>query len=242
MTHLQIQLLVGLVGAHVLGDFIFQSSRVAREKRRMSVLVQHALLHSLLAYLLCGAWSTWQIPVAVLLAHAVIDAVKARVASETVWVFLLDQAAHVASLFAIAVLTARTGPVLFWIELWGASYSSWLILASGAIVTIFAGGVAIGLAVKPLRQKMEGSEGRGFEDGGRIIGQLERALIFFFVLTGQMGSIGFLIAAKSVFRFGELKEHDNRMEAEYILIGTMMSFGFALLAAYLTRRLLGFSA
>ena len=39
---------------------------------------------------------------------------------------------------------------------------------------------------------------------------------------------------------GEIKEHDNRMEAEYILIGTMMSFGFAPLAAYLTRLLLGF--
>ena len=67
-----------------------------------------------------------------------------------------------------------------------------------------------------------------------MIGQWERALIFLFVCSGQFGSIGFLVAAKSIFRFGELKDRDNRMEAEYITIGTLMSFGWALVSAYLT--------
>ncbi len=38
--------------------------------------------------------------------------------------------------------------------------------------------------------------------------------------------MGFFIAAKSIFRFGELKDHENRMEAEYITIGTMLSFSW----------------
>ena len=51
---------------------------------------------------------------------------------------------------------------------------------------------------------------------GQYIGQLERTLIFLFVLIGQPTGVGFLVAAKSVFRFGDLKEHEDRMEAEYI--------------------------
>jgi hypothetical protein len=77
--------------------------------------------------------------------------------------------------------------------------------------------------------------GRGFEKGGKIIGYLERALIFLFMFTAQPGSIGFLIAAKSIFRFGEIKERQNRLEAEYIIIGTLMSFGYGIFIAYATQ-------
>ncbi len=68
-----------------------------------------------------------------------------------------------------------------------------------------------------------------------MIGQLERALIFLFVFVNQSAGIGFLIAAKSVFRFGEIKDHKHRMEAEYIIIGTLMSFGYGILVAYATK-------
>jgi hypothetical protein len=80
---------------------------------------------------------------------------------------------------------------------------------------------------------------RGFDQGGKLIGQLERALIFLLILAGQPASIGLLIAAKSVLRFGELKETEHRMEAEYIIIGTLMSFLFGAAAAFGTRALLG---
>lgn len=73
-----------------------------------------------------------------------------------------------------------------------------------------------------------------------MIGQLERALIFVFVLVQQFSAIGFLIAAKSIFRFGELRDRSNRMEAEYIIIGTLISFLWAIVAALLTRLLGGY--
>ncbi|MBA3073294.1 MAG: hypothetical protein FP831_06845 [Anaerolineae bacterium] len=79
----------------------------------------------------------------------------------------------------------------------------------------------------------------GLKEGGKMIGWLERLLIFVFVLTGQYAGVGFLIAAKSVFRFGELKESENRKEAEYIIIGTFISFLFALAVSILARLALG---
>jgi hypothetical protein len=57
---------------------------------------------------------------------------------------------------------------------------------------------------------------------------LERILILTFVLIDQFAGIGFLIAAKSILRFGDIKNKENRKEAEYILLGTMISFIIAI--------------
>jgi hypothetical protein len=51
---------------------------------------------------------------------------------------------------------------------------------------------------------------------------------------GRWEAIGFLIAAKSVFRFGDLKDSRNRKLTEYILIGTLLSFGIAIVTGILT--------
>ena len=55
---------------------------------------------------------------------------------------------------------------------------------------------------------------------GRAIGVLERALTLTFVLLGQFGAAGLVIAAKSVARFRAL---EDREFAEYFLVGTLAS-------------------
>lgn len=77
---------------------------------------------------------------------------------------------------------------------------------------------------------------RGFPDGGAVIGRLERLLIYLFVLSDAFGAVGFLIAAKSIFRFGELSDQKNRLEAEYITIGTLTSFCVGLAIALVMRQ------
>jgi hypothetical protein len=57
-------------------------------------------------------------------------------------------------------------------------------------------------------------------------------------MTGQIEGVGFLVAAKSVFRFGELTDHQNRLEAEYITIGTLMSFSWGFAVSLLTKLLI----
>jgi hypothetical protein len=64
---------------------------------------------------------------------------------------------------------------------------------------------------------------------------LERLFVFLFVVTGHWEGIGFLLAAKSVFRFGDLKESKDRKLTEYILIGTLLSFGFATATGMIVR-------
>jgi hypothetical protein len=69
------------------------------------------------------------------------------------------------------------------------------------------------------------------EKAGRLIGILERILVIIFVLIGQFGAIGFLIAAKSILRYKDT----DLLKTEYVLIGTMLSFGMAILVGLLIK-------
>lgn len=70
---------------------------------------------------------------------------------------------------------------------------------------------------------------------GRVIGILERMLLFSFVLQAQYGAIGFILAAKAFTRFKAL---DDRPFAEYVLIGTLLSACLALATGGLVHWLL----
>jgi hypothetical protein len=63
---------------------------------------------------------------------------------------------------------------------------------------------------------------------GTYIGILERLLVFSFVVTNHWEGIGFLLAAKSIFRFGDLSNAKDRKLTEYVLVGTLMSFAIAI--------------
>lgn len=83
------------------------------------------------------------------------------------------------------------------------------------------------------RYELGADAGKGLKNAGKYIGWLERFLIVTFVWAGEISAIGFIIAAKSVFRFGEIKDKENRELAEYILIGTLFSFSLAVAITYI---------
>ena len=247
MSETSKQILICLLASHFLGDFILQSDADAPRKRYPLILLKHAFIVSVLGYVLCGIWGLWQIPVIIFLTHGLADYIKAALKKESAWSFILDQVVHLVIISGIIIATAHIVPldglVTFWVEWLGKGFLDSLILISGVTVAIKTGGILIELAVKPFTDQLSKSpEGitsvRGFENGGKVIGYLERSLIFLFILVGQPGGIGFLIAAKSILRFGEVKDQQNRMEAEYIIIGTLMSFGYGIFIAYVTKFLL----
>jgi hypothetical protein len=67
---------------------------------------------------------------------------------------------------------------------------------------------------------------------GRVIGVLERLIVFALILRGEYGALGFVIAAKSFARFKEL---NNRNFAEYFLVGTLASVTSAGAIAFLSQ-------
>lgn len=74
---------------------------------------------------------------------------------------------------------------------------------------------------------------KGLPNAGKWIGFLERILILTFIFTDNIEGIGFLLAAKSIFRFGELNRSKDLKVTEYVLIGTFLSFTVAILTGYL---------
>jgi hypothetical protein len=231
MTEPQIHLLIALIAAHFCGDFLFQTDHLVEQKKHLRGVLIHAAVVGAVSYLFCGDWTNWMIPVLVFGSHALIDEIKLKVPWKGIWVFLADQVSHLALLavFAAALIPVRMQDLTF-IQLFGRDYSGVLILFAGWVFATFCCGLIIEQMLAGF--DLAGSTGRGLKDGGKWIGILERSIIFFLLLINTPAGIGFLITAKTIFRFGEIQIKDNRKEVEYILIGTLLSFFLAIAGTY----------
>ncbi|MDN8548426.1 hypothetical protein PUW81_004825 [Microbacterium sp. NM3R9] len=70
--------------------------------------------------------------------------------------------------------------------------------------------------------------------GGRLIGPLERILVFALTLTGAFTLLAAVLAAKGIVRFPEISRDDEGGDrAEYFLVGSLVSWVVALAAAFL---------
>jgi len=102
---------------------------------------------------------------------------------------------------------------------------------AGFIATVQGSGFLVAIFTKRLINE-NNLELAGLLNGGKLIGQMERCLIFLFIFIGQPAGIGFLVAAKSILRFEKAK--DQKL-AEYVLIGSLLSFSMAIALSSVTR-------
>ncbi len=238
MTPTPVHLAIALVTAHLLGDFVFQSRSMIARKRNNLVLIGHAAVVAWLSYVLAGAWFVLEIPAVIFVTHALIDFIKVRSNRHGLVAFAVDQTAHLIVIVSLAWSLDLAPLVLAWVMQFGNRASAVLVVVSAVIAATKVAGIVIEKAIKPFQEQLpESVADPGFLAGGGTIGRLERFLILVFVLMGEAGAIGFLIAAKSILRFGELREH--RKEAEYVIIGTMWSFACGLIVALAARAVLG---
>lgn len=237
MSSVLFQYIILLLLAHLCGDYLLQTAWLAKHKRKsVWVLALHSLINAAAAYLLLGVWGAWLVPLVILVSHFLIDFARSKMKKDSLGLFLLDQALHliVSGVLIIYVLLPKGIPS-FWFATFPSAARLAAVFGCALILLTFAGGILIGYLVKPFHdqireyyRKIKKEAVEGLIDGGKWIGWLERLLIFVFILANQYAGVGFLIAAKSIFRFGELKESENRKEAEYIIIGTFASFLFAI--------------
>lgn len=83
------------------------------------------------------------------------------------------------------------------------------------------------------------SQDRGLPKAGLLIGRLERFLILLFVFSNSLTGVGFLLTAKSVFRFGDISDDETHRRTEYYLIGSLASFTLAISLGYIARLVSG---
>lgn len=253
---------LALLTAHLLGDFVFQSNRMVKPKTNLFVLLLHVCIITVATSVTLGSMHRW-IVMAVFCSHLLCDLIKTR-CSDTALPFVLDQLAHVAVAALLAFFWPDASANGWWPTAWQdrlPQYHAALCFVSGVVLVVPVGGILIAKLTAPISTEIKESKlvlenvpppsgnGRdtsssdylteGLKNGGKYIGWLERSLTLLLVLIGQPTGIGFLITAKSILRFGEIKESKHRKLAEYIIIGTFLSFGWALLMSVLMQRAMG---
>ncbi len=226
-----------LVLAHFVGDFVLQPAHWVEDKLqkkgRSKYLYFHIGVH-LLALLLILQFRYLGAVACIVVTHLLIDLAKLYLTNKKNyrWLFVVDQVLH---LLVIA-------SIVYWIEpfpidfsgLWGEKS---LLLATFLVFVTFVSGIIMRMLLAPYIDEIvkedESGEGGSLKNAGTYIGMLERLFVFGFILIQQWAAIGLLIAAKSVFRFGDLNKGKNRKLTEYVLIGTLLSFGLAILSGML---------
>jgi hypothetical protein len=216
--------------AHLLGDFVLQPDAWVKNKNSCKIkspyLYAHIAVHSLaLLILLQFDLSYWKIILTIILSHFIIDVSKLYLQNKknARWLFVLDQLLHIAVLLAII---HQNETISFHLK---GILQSEIIIAIGisVIAVTFVSAIVMRLIMDSWNLK-EDSKTESLPQAGKYIGMLERLFVFCFVVLGQWQGIGFLIAAKSVFRFSDLSRAKDRKLTEYILIGTLLSFGLAI--------------
>jgi len=230
-------LLIQFILAHLIGDFLLQfdpwiKSKETR-KARSPFLYIHILIHFLLILLITGGLNFWLPALIISLIHGVIDTTKIylqKPSTQRRW-FFADQGLHLVTILVVwyfTMLPAMALPIpgmAFW------------VIVTGIVFLTMPTSIGIAAIMAPWTQQLAIENEGALPKAGKYIGILERLLSFAFIAIGQWSAIGFLLAAKSIFRFGDLSRSKDRRLTEYILVGTLSSFGTAIILGILCHKL-----
>lgn len=223
--------------AHVLGDFVLQpKSLVEKRKVHITYLLLHVAVHATVMVLVFSqTLSThWQGIVFIMATHLGIDSLK--IWYEHKWptkpfrAFVIDQSLH---LLMIATVMIYYFPDYFQqLVLWSPANLLYILTF---LVIVFVTPIIMRIFFSrwDQEQAFTGKKTDTLLDAGLVIGILERLMVVLFIQLNFLPGIGFLIAAKSIFRFGDLTNAKNTKFTEYILVGTFLSFTIAILLGIL---------
>jgi hypothetical protein len=232
-------ILVKLILAHLLGDFLLQPDSWVKAKEQKKVaawqLYGHSLIHFALIMLLVFDFTFWKWGIVLAMIHLLIDMIKVyTITVETKrQYFYLDQFIHFVCIFTIWLFYQDHSHFLH-----NLPYERILLLITGIYALTAPTSIAIKVFISKWTPHTVGNETESLQEAGKYIGVLERLFVFAFVFSGHWEAIGFMLAAKSIFRFGDLKDSKDRKLTEYVLIGTMISFGIAIVIGVIIQRLL----
>lgn len=217
-------LLLSLLTAHIVGDFYLQSDKYCKQKELLKIKSPFLYIHSVIVGLFSWAFVPFtDFGIFALIiggTHWVIDTVKTYMC-RGLWSFLTDQFAHILILCFISCQYMPTSRL----PIQSIDFLNTLsipLFAFAILCCLKPTNILIKLILE--KYKIGDAEScQSIKNAGALIGNLERILTMVFVLIGQYEAVGFIVAAKSLLRF---KETDTA-KTEYVLAGTLLSFGIA---------------
>lgn len=235
-----LSLFMNLLLAHVIADFWLQTDKMVADKVSNWLggyaIYLHIVIVSALSWATVGDIRFWPYLLVIAGTHVVFDLAKVGFKSKPFWPFVIDQVLH--------------GMVLYVVAGWflvGVQWVQWAFIPRALWVAVPMVLAVLVLLTTPANilirevfdlkkarlsdfmspRKEDDSRLPRLENAGALIGTLERILTFIFVMNGNYQAVGFVVAAKSLLRFKE----SEGTRAEYVLIGTLLSFSIAILCA-----------
>ena len=225
-------LLLNLLFAHLIGDFFLQPQSWVKEKEKRKLksakLYLHIFIHTALLFLFVWDLTMWPLILIVAVSHLIMDGLKLMLQTKKtkrIW-FFIDQLVHLAVILSVYVYVSKLDISM---DTYFTKDNLLIVFCLLFLTTPVSIIMKTIFSKWDIKELTEGNE--SLKDAGKYIGILERLLVFIFIVVGHWEAVGFLITAKSVFRFGDLKESKHRKLTEYILIGTLISFGIAITTA-----------
>jgi hypothetical protein len=234
-------LLIKLLIAHIIGDFVLQPDTWVEDKKankhKSKYLYLHGVVHLItLLVVLQFNWCYWPSIFILISSHLLIDLVKLNLEGKRNdrLLFIFDQVLHMVIIGGVVYLN---NPYKIDVE---KIYSKESLLLLLALLSVsFVSSIVMKMIMGKWELEEDSSED-SLKNAGKYIGILERLFVFGFIILNQWSAIGLLIAAKSVFRFGDLSRAKDRKLTEYILIGSLISFGLATCVGLLYKHFLKF--
>lgn len=228
---------IKLILAHLLGDFILQPNSWVADKENYKLkskyLYFHVLIHTVLSFIFLWDLQLWWVAVLVGITHFIIDAAKLSfqtVKTKKRW-FFIDQLLHV---LVIAGVSFYFGEFNFSFL----QNQEFLKILMAALFLTTPASIFIKILLSSWTPAPDGANSiqtESLSSAGKYIGILERLLVFTFIMVNHWEGVGFMVAAKSVFRFSDLAQAKQRKLTEYVLIGTLLSFGLAVLTGIIIK-------
>lgn len=233
--------LIKLLIAHLIGDFFLQPKSWVEEKESRKLksfkLYLHVAVHIILMFLLLFDLSYWRLILMIGVLHFIIDAFKLSLQKKKTkrLYFFADQILHIITIFSAYYLLYPNS-----IDLNFELNEFHLMFLLAVLFLSYPSSIIMKVIFSKWNLSKIVSEKESLEDAGTYIGILERILVFVFIVLDQWEVVGFLITAKSVFRFGDLSAAKERKLTEYVLIGTLISFGIAIITGLIFKTVLAY--
>jgi hypothetical protein len=226
-----------LILAHLLGDFILQPNSWVSDKENRKLkskyLYLHVLIHTVLSFIFLWNLELWWIAALVGISHLIIDSAKLyfqNIKTKKRW-FFIDQLLHIAVIAGVSFCFNEFNFDFLKDQNILKIVVAALFLSSPASIIIRT----LLSSWTPAPETQTSLQTESLSSAGKYIGILERLLVFTFIMVNHWEGVGFMVAAKSVFRFSDLAQAKQRKLTEYVLIGTLLSFGMAVLTGILIK-------
>ncbi|MDC9496233.1 MULTISPECIES: DUF3307 domain-containing protein [unclassified Pseudoalteromonas] len=231
-------LLAALIIGHLVSDFFLQPMSWVNDRNthhfKAKKLYLHVLVHGVVSAVILALWEYsygWQqlstvllSTATIMLSHYLIDIAKSY-SNKGVVPFLLDQIAHIAVIIALCIYITDNQSLIAYVSAL-ATNPKVLWVVCGYLIILSPSAVFIRMMLERLTANFS-SEG-SLPLAGQSIGMIERVLMLSFILLDQFAGLGFLLAAKSVFRFGDLSASKDKKLTEYVMLGTLLSVSVTL--------------